>query len=134
MSPNANRWAYWASTAVLSLMYLGSAVFYLTHFAKAQALFGTLGYPGYLVPLLIVVKPLGVLAILTRLNVALSDLAYAGIFYHLLLALSAHLHAGDFGFGPALVGLVALVVSFLTQNAARTKKSPYPRVARLGSA
>ncbi len=80
-------------------------------------------YPAYLVSLLIVVKPLGVLAILSRFNIALPNLAYAGIFYHLLLALSAHLNAGDFGFGPALVGLTALAVSFPTQNAARARRS-----------
>jgi hypothetical protein len=124
MSHNQSKWAYWISTARLSLMYLGRAFFYLTHFAKVQALFGTLGYPAYLVSLLIVVKPLGLLAILSRFNIALSNLAYAGIFYHLLLALSAHLNAGDFGFGPALVGLTALAVSFLTQNAARARRSP----------
>jgi hypothetical protein len=70
-------------------------------------LFCTLGYPAYLVSLLIVVKPLRVLAILSRFNIALSNLAYAGSLYHLLLALSAHLNAGEFGFGPALVGLTA---------------------------
>lgn len=133
MSLNARKWAYWTSTTVLSLMYFGGAVFYLTNIAKAQALFGTLGYPGYLVPLLIVAKPLGVLAILTRFNVALSDLAYAGIFCHLLLALSAHLNAGDLGFAPAVLGIVALVVSFITQNAVRAKKSPYPGLAGPGS-
>ncbi|MER8370818.1 DoxX family protein [Mesorhizobium sp. M1348] len=124
MSHNKTKWAYWISTALLSLMYLGSAVFYLTHFAKVGALFGTLGYPTYLVPLLIVIKPLGVLAILSRFNIALSNLAYAGIFYHLLLALSAHLNAGDFSFGPALVGLTALAISYFTQNAARARKAP----------
>lgn len=56
-----------------------------------------MGYPAYLVPVLIVVKLLGVAAILSRFRVALSDLAYAGMFFHLLLAFSAHLNAIDFG-------------------------------------
>ncbi len=47
------------------------------------------------------------------------------MFFHLLLAISAHLNAGDGGFAPALIGLVLLVASFLTQNAARASKSPY---------
>ena len=127
MSLNKIKWAYWVSTALLSLMYLGSALYYLTHLAKVQALFGTLGYPAYLVSLLIVVKPLAILAILSRLNAALSNLAYAGIFYHLMLALSAHVNAGDLGFGPAFVGLVALAISYFTQGAARTRPSPRRR-------
>lgn len=51
--------------------------------------------------------------------------AYAGMFYHLPLALSAHLNAGG-SVVPAVVGLVSLLVSFSTQNSAHAKKSPYP--------
>ena len=76
-------------------------------------------------PILITVNLLAVAAILSRMSVALSDLAYAGMFYHLLLALSAHINAGDGGFPPAAAGLCVLIVSFLTQNAGRAKKSPY---------
>jgi hypothetical protein len=90
-----------------------------------------LGYPAYLVPVLIVVKLLGVAAILSRFRVALSDLAYAGMFFHLLLAFSAHLNAIDFGGAvPSVAGLLAVVVSFLTQNAARATPSPYGLTAR----
>jgi hypothetical protein len=65
--------------------------------------------------------------------VPLSDLAYAGMFYHLLLAISAHLNAGDFGFPPATVMLICMIVSFFTQNAARKGVSPYAGT-RFGSA
>jgi hypothetical protein len=68
---------------------------------------------------------LAVAAILSRVSVALSDLAYAGMFYHLLLAFSAHVNAGDGGFAPALIAVCLLIVSFFTQNAARAKLSPY---------
>lgn len=56
----------------------------------------------------------------------LRSVAYAGMFYHLLLAFSAHVNAGDGGFVPAVLGLCVLVASFLTQNAARATQSPYP--------
>lgn len=97
---------------------------YLTKGEMVRQALGALGYPAYLVPILIAVKLLGVAAILSRISVRLSDLAYAGMFFHLLLALSAHLNAGDGGFAPAVVGLLALAASFWTQNAARVKKSP----------
>ncbi|MEI9430177.1 DoxX family protein [Mesorhizobium sp. Cs1299R1N3] len=127
------KYAYWISTAILCLLYIASATMYLTMADHVrQALVG-LGYPAYLREVLITVKILGVVAILSRVSVRLSDLAYAGMFYHLLLALSAHINAHDGGFIPAVVGLVALVVSFLTQNAARAKRSPYPLLPEVAS-
>ncbi|MEF9605035.1 DoxX family protein [Paracoccus sp. PXZ] len=116
---------YWISTALLSLMYLVSATMYVTQGDVVRQALGALGYPGYLVPALITVKLLGIAAVLSRVNVKLSDLAYAGMFYHLLLAFSAHINAHDYGGAvPAIAGFLALVASFLTQNVARAKKSP----------
>lgn len=123
------KYAYWISTTLLCALYLMSATFYLTQGDTVRQLLGGLGFPAYLVPLLITVKLLGVAAVASRVSVALSDLAYAGMFYHLLLALSAHLHAADYGgVVPAVIGLIVLVVSFLTQNAGRKLKSPYAPV------
>lgn len=118
------KWVYWVSTVLLCLMYLAGAAMYLTQREMIAQGFQTFGFPAYLVTLLIVVKIAAPLAILSRVSVPLSDLACAGVFYHLLLALSAHLNAGDGGFGPAILGLVLLVASFLTQNLARRVPSP----------
>lgn len=122
----ARKSIYWISTALLCLLYLASATMYLLKGDMVRQALGSLGYPAYLVPVLIVVKLFGVAAILSRVSVALSNLAYAGMFYHLLLAISAHLNAEDGGFLPAVLGLCVLVASFLTQNAARATQSPYP--------
>jgi hypothetical protein len=119
------KWIYWISTVLLAAMYLAGATMYLSDIAGVQKVFTTFGYPPYLVPILGTAKLLGAIAILWRLNVALTDLAYAGMFFHLLLAFSAHVNVGDGGFVPAIVGLVLLALSFSTQNAAREKKSPY---------
>ncbi|HDS1530789.1 TPA: DoxX family protein [Stenotrophomonas maltophilia] len=121
----ARKYTYWISTSLLCLLYLASATFYATQGDAVRQALAALGYPGYLVPILMTVKVLGVLAILSRVNVKLSDLAYAGMFYHLLLAMSAHLHAGDYaGLPPATIGFLLLLTSFLTQNAARKTKTP----------
>ena len=120
------KYAYWISTTLLCLLYIASAAMYLTKGDFVRQSLATLGYPVYLREVLLTVKILGVVAILSRLSVRLSDLAYAGMFYHLLLAFSAHINVGDGGFAPAVVGFAALIISFLTQNAARAKKSPYP--------
>ena len=116
---------YWISTGLLSLGYLGGAALYTLQHDMVAGMFGQLGYPVYLSYLLIPVKILGVLAILTRISVRISDLAYAGMFYHLLLALSAHMTSGVPGWQPAVVMLAMVLVSFFTQNAVRTPASPY---------
>ena len=116
---------YWISTGLVALMYLGSTAFYASSYAMVTEMYGGLGYPAYLVAVLIIAKPLGVAAILSLYSIALSDLAYAGMFFHLLLAASAHINAGDGGFVPAIVGLIALLVSFFTQNAVRKGVSPH---------
>lgn len=119
--------AYWLSTALLALLYLTTAMLYITKKEWVRQILGELNYPAhYLVPLMIVVKVLGSLAILLRISVPLSDLAYAGIFFHLLLSGSAHLGVRKpNGAVPAVIGLVLLVVSFATQNAARDVPWPY---------
>ncbi|MCE9687346.1 DoxX family protein [Shewanella sp. AS16] len=117
---------YWFSTVLLSLLYLTSATFYITQGEKVRQAFEALGYPTYLIPVLIAVKILAVVAVVSRFRVALSDLAYAGMFFHLLLAISAHVNAGEgIGSVPAVVGLCLLFSSFFTQNYARANKSPY---------
>ena len=122
----ATIYTYWISTGLLTLLYLSSAFMYLTKGKWVRQALADLGYPAYLVPLMIIVKVLGPAAILSRLTVGLSDLAYAGIFFHLLLAGWAHVAVRKPGEAlPAAVGLSLLISSFVTQNAARGIPSPY---------
>lgn len=126
----AANYAYWISTTLLALLYLASATLYVVKRDWVRQTLAELNYPApYLVPLMIVVKVLGPLVILSRVSVPLSDLAYAGIFFHLLLSGSAHVGVRKpKGALPAVIGLVLLVVSFTTQNAARDTPSPYGAV------
>ncbi|KQM66537.1 MULTISPECIES: DoxX family protein [unclassified Sphingomonas] len=122
---------YWISTGLLSLLYLSSAFLYLTKGAWVRQTLAELNYPApYLVPFMVVVKVLGPIAILSRVSMPLSDLAYAGIFFHLVLSASAHLgvHKPK-GALPAIIGLALLATSFATQNAARETPSPYAPAA-----
>lgn len=125
------NYAYWISTTLLALLYMTSAVLYIAKRDWVRQAHAELNYPApYLVPLMAVVKVLGPIAILSRFSVPLSDLAYAGVFFHLLLSGSAHLgvHKPK-GAVPAVIGLVLLIVSFTTQNVARDIPSPYGVVA-----
>ncbi len=119
------KYIYWIATGILCLGYFGGAGLYLTQHAMVADIYAQLGYPAYLIYVLIVVKILGPIAILTRKSIALSDLAYAGMFFHLLLAFSAHMNSGVPGWQPAAVMFVALLVSFFTQNAVRQGVSPH---------
>jgi len=120
------NYVYWASTSLLCLLYLASAATYTMKKDWVRQALAELGYPGYLIPVLTAAKILGVAAIASRFSIALSDLAYAGMFYHLLLSASAHLNARKPGGAlPAAVALILLVASFATQNFARDTPSPY---------
>lgn len=124
-------YTYWISTALLCLLYLTSAFMYATKADWIRRALADLGYnAAYLVPFMIVVKVLGPFAILSRISVPLSDLAYAGIFYHLLLSGLAHLCVRKpAGALPAALGLALLAISFVTQNDARDVPSPYAYAA-----
>ncbi len=126
-------YGYWISTALLSVLYLASAYMYATKKQWVREALTELGYSANnLVPFMIIVKVLGPLAILSRVSVPLSDLAYAGIFFHLLLSGLAHIGVRKpVGALPAAIGLALLITSFMTQNDARDVPSPYVQAAVL---
>ncbi len=124
-------YAYWISTALLSLLYLTSAFMYVTKADWVRGVLAELGYKApYLVWFLIVIKIFGPVAILSRVSVPLSDLAYAGIFFHLLLSCLAHIGVRKpLAALPAVIGLVLMITSFVTQNDTRDVPSPYVQAA-----
>ena len=96
---------FWIFTGPLAILMVGSATQALLDPAWAQASFEHLGFPTYLIVPLEIAKLLGVAAVVINVSPFLKNLAYAGFFYHLLLALSAHLAAGD---GPErMIGAAA---------------------------
>lgn len=116
---------YWVSTVMFLAVYLVSTVAYITDTAGAQAGYVAIGYPAYLVPVMMIVKPLGVLAVVVRKPVWLAQLAYAGFFYHLLIAGSAHISSGLPGIEIAVALFVLMLLSYFTQNVARAEKAAY---------
>lgn len=123
-------YVYWTSTTLLSALYLTSAFMYVTKGEWVRQTLADFGYPPHVVPFMIVVKIFGAVAIQSRFSVAISDLAYAGILFHLILSGMAHLGVRKpKGAVPAAIGLALLAASFLTQNAARDVPSPYVQVA-----
>lgn len=119
------RVIYWLSTAAFCLVYASSVFSYITDFPGSAAGYEAVGYPTYLVSLMIFVKIAGIAAVLVRKPVGLAQLAYAGFFFHLILAFSAHIASGVPGSEIAVVLMVFVVASWLSQNAARSPAAAY---------
>ena len=103
---------YWFSTILLSLLLLFSSSMYLFNHADVVLAFEDLGYPSYLIYPLAIAKILAVTAIVSNKVKFLKQLAYAGIFFNLLLAFLAHAVTGDGAGLLALLGLFLLGTSF----------------------
>ena len=119
------NFVYWVSTILLVLLYLASATTYLLKTEWVRDQIKGLGYPPYLVFPLVTVKLAAVILIGSRFNVILTDLVYAGMFFHMILAISAHCGNRNWKDAiPATAGLILVLISFSTQNYARTPASP----------
>ena len=110
---NRNKIIYLVFTVLFSLSILAGAGMYFTQYAHVTENFNRLGFPSWLVYPLATAKILGVIGILQKKSTVLREWAYAGFFFNLLLAFSAHLVAKDGeAFGPILV-LVFLFGSYI---------------------
>ena len=103
---------YWVFTGLLSVMMVMSSFFYFTNTEEVGGLFESLGYPASLVIPLAVAKTLAVIAIVSNKSALLKRLAYYGLALDFVLALIAHLMAGDGEFGGAVIALILLAGSY----------------------
>lgn len=103
--------AYWVSTLLMCALFIFSAYMYFTNTEMIQSYFPSLGFPAWLVIPLAIVKILGVIAILTDASSLLREWAYAGFFFDVVMATSAHLHAQDDSHAMAAVGIVLVLLS-----------------------
>ena len=103
---------YWGSTAILCGIFLFSSFMYFTKTEMIKGFFESFNYPTYIVIPLAVLKVLGVLVILWRPNNWLTEWAYAGFFFDLVLATAAHYYAGHGILGFSLYGLIVIFPSY----------------------
>ncbi len=106
-----NKLIYWISTGLLCALMLFSASMYLTKPDMVAGFFKQLNYPTYLVYPLATAKILAVVTILSRKSAFLKEWAFAGIFFDVVLAFTAHIMAQDGGWMMAFAGIVLVVVS-----------------------
>ena len=76
-----------------------------------KGFFESFNYPTYIVIPLAIAKVLGVLMVLWRYSKWLTEWAYAGFFFDLVLATAAH-HFADHGIGLSLYAIPFLFVSY----------------------
>lgn len=93
-----------------------SAGMYFFNHAEVSQSFSNLGFPSFIIYPLAVAKILGIIAIWTDFSKVLREWAYAGFFFNILLAFSAHVNIGDGAFAPALGAMTLLLVSYFTKK------------------
>ena len=103
---------YWVSTAILCGIFLYSAFMYFTKTKMIKGFFESFNYPTYIVIPLAIAKIVGVAMILWRPNKWFTEWAYAGFFFDLVLATSAHHYAGHGIIGFSFYGLIAIFPSY----------------------
>lgn len=109
---------YWLSTAIMVLL-LGFAIqMYLRNTTGVASLFESYSYPGYVVIPLALAKAGALVVILLNRWRNLKDIAYGAYFINMIMALYAHIAAGDAAI-HAWVGAVAVPLSYILSNRVR---------------
>jgi hypothetical protein len=116
-----NKIIYWIATIWLSLGMVATGIVQLLQVKEEADLFLHLGYPAYFMPLLGVLKILGVVVVLIPKFPLLKEWAYAGFFFAMSGAIFSHLAMGssmsDIG-GPLLL-LVLTAISWYFRPVSR---------------
>jgi uncharacterized membrane protein len=108
-----NKIIFWILTGLISALMLMSASMYLLKTDEIKLVFNGFGYPSYLVYPLAFAKILGVVAIVSRKSKTLTEWAYVGFFFDLVLAFFAHYMIEDGGHFFPLIGIVILLGSYV---------------------
>lgn len=114
--------SYWIATGIVLFLLGWSFISYHWLYETATRYFAAFGYPTYLVYPLAYLKLLAAVIIVTHRFNDLRDMVYAAYFINIMLALVSHLVYGDF-YLHALVGAIAVVVSYLLGNRVRGRPS-----------
>jgi len=118
-----NKIIYWIATSLLSLILLFSASMYVFKNEMVEQLFVGFGYPTYLIYPLAFVKIVAIIMLFTQKSTFIKNLAYAGLFFELILAFFAHVMIKDGGQIMALVALILLITSYIFSNKLYVQKT-----------
>lgn len=111
-APAGDRRLRWIVTGLFCLIFGFSALWNLVDPEGGRLDYLAHGYPGYVVYPVAIAKLAGIGVILWGRSRTLTDLAFAGFLYDLMLALGAHLAEGE-----AVRGVLALITLVVTVGA-----------------
>lgn len=103
---------FYLATGVLTAIMIYSVQMYLRTPGAIAAYFESVNYPGYLVYPLAIAKILGLVAIWGNFSKSLKEWAYAGFFFDVTLAFTAHMVAKDGGELFSIIACIALMISY----------------------
>lgn len=106
------RILYWIATLLVCGVFIYSAQMYFRNTEMVQGYFEHLNYPSYVVIPLAIAKLVAVVMVLWRGVPWMTEWAYAGLFFDAVLAMAAHLNAGDGGYLFSLIALIAIPISY----------------------
>ena len=109
---NIKKITYYLATAVLTIIMIYSVQMYLRNPEMIADYFESVNYPRYLVYPLATAKIFGLIAIWGNFSKWLKEWAYAGFFFDVTLAFTAHIVAKDGGEAFAIVAFIALLISY----------------------
>ena len=109
----SHKITFYISTGLLTALMLFSASMYFFNTAVIEAEFIKLGFPIYIVYPLGIAKILGLIVIWFINNSSLKEWAYAGFFFNITLAFSAHFLINDGEHMGAVIALALLTTSYI---------------------
>lgn len=111
MNTKRNKTIYTFVTVLFSLIIMMSASMYLFNHDMVVEVFTQLGYPTYLIYTMAIAKILGLIAIWSNKSKLLTQWAYAGFFFNILLGYMAHIAANDGNSISVFIAGVLLLIS-----------------------
>lgn len=115
---SAARFIHLVATSLMCLLMFAAIIVMLTQNSQAQKLFTALGYPAYLIYPLAFMKLLGITAIISKQSKTFMEWAYAGFLFTSLAALASHIVTGAGSFIPALMAIVLIITSYISNKSA----------------
>ena len=114
---------YRVVTALFTAMLLMGAITYFVNYEMVSEMFTSLGVPTTVIYPLAVVKILGLAAIWLIKNPMIKTLAYLGFALDLVMAIGAHVNAGDGqAMGPAIPLVLVVISYFYYRKASETQQ------------
>ena len=95
---------------------LFSAGMYFFNHTEVAGMFTNFGYPTYIIYPYAIAKLLGLVALWFLGNKVIKEWAYAGFFFAFILAFFAHIMIGDGEQAGAILAMVFLIISYITNK------------------